>query len=183
MDAAGIMVPHVMSPEDAERIVKMTRFPPLGRRAVDGGNADGGFCTVPFTEYLESANNERFIILQIEDPETEDMIDEIASVPGYNVLFFGPGDYSVAIGEPGNIGHPRVSRMREKVAAAALKHGKFAGTVGNPANRQDLIDMGYRFISMGADVVGLAIYCVEIARACGIAESNDPVTIYGEKIR
>ncbi|MEI6875123.1 MAG: aldolase/citrate lyase family protein, partial [Spirochaetota bacterium] len=41
LDAAGIMVPHVMSGEDAASVVRMTRFPPLGRRAVDGGNADG----------------------------------------------------------------------------------------------------------------------------------------------
>jgi 4-hydroxy-2-oxoheptanedioate aldolase len=31
-----------MSLEDAENVVRMTRFHPLGRRPVDGGNADGG---------------------------------------------------------------------------------------------------------------------------------------------
>src|SRR5688500_2826226 len=41
MDATGIMVPHVMSLQDAKNIVRMTRFHPLGLRAIDGGNADG----------------------------------------------------------------------------------------------------------------------------------------------
>jgi len=181
MDASGIMVPHVMSPEDATRVVSMTKFPPIGRRAVDGGNADGGYCTVPFLDYLKGANRERFVILQIEDPETEDKLEEIAAVPGYDILFFGPGDFSVAIGEPGNSGHPRVASMRKRVAEAAVKYGKFAGTVAQPANRQELIDMGYTFLSMGADVVGLSMYCSQMAEACGITSANSPVTIYGVK--
>ncbi|MBR4518685.1 MAG: prolyl oligopeptidase family serine peptidase [Victivallales bacterium] len=40
-DAAGIMVPHLMSLEEAREIVHWTRFAPLGRRPLDGGNADG----------------------------------------------------------------------------------------------------------------------------------------------
>ena len=58
MDAAGIMVPHVMSLDDAKRVVQMTRFHPIGRRAVDGGNADGAYCGIPFTDYIEQANRE-----------------------------------------------------------------------------------------------------------------------------
>ena len=34
------MVPYVMSLEDAKNVVWMTRFHPIGRRPVDGGNAD-----------------------------------------------------------------------------------------------------------------------------------------------
>src|SRR5690606_11830718 len=42
-DAAGIMVPHVTSAAEARAVVEMCRFLPLGNRALDGGNADGGF--------------------------------------------------------------------------------------------------------------------------------------------
>ena len=40
-----------------------------------------------------------------------------------------------------------------------LVQRKFAGTPGTPDNMDELIDMGYRFISIGADVVGLSEYC------------------------
>ena len=40
-DAAGIMVPHLMSAEEAHEVVRMTRFKPVGRRPVDGGKSDG----------------------------------------------------------------------------------------------------------------------------------------------
>ncbi len=66
MDAAGIMVPHVMSAEDAKKVAWYTRFHPVGRRPVDGGNADGAYCTIPFKSYIKQANEQRFVIAQIE---------------------------------------------------------------------------------------------------------------------
>lgn len=179
LDASGIMVPHVMNADDAASIVSMTRFPPLGRRAVDGGNSDAAFCVVPFTEYLIEANRERFLTLQIEDPEAVENLDEIANVNGFDMLFFGPGDYSCSLGIPGQTNNPEVQSARRQVAEAARKHGKFAGTVGTIANRQELLDMGYTFISIGADVVGLGTYCAEIASACGVNEIEKPASMYG----
>ncbi len=181
LDCTGIMVPHVMGAEDAANVVRMTRFPPVGRRAVDGGNADAGYCNVPFGEYLEKANSDRFIILQIEDPEAVEELEEIAAVPGYDLLLFGAGDFSVAIGAPGQMDHPEVVRVRKLVAEAALRNGKFAGAVGHPGNLQELTDMGYSLISMGADVVGLSRYWQELAAASGIEVSNEPISQYGMK--
>jgi 4-hydroxy-2-oxoheptanedioate aldolase len=158
MDATGIMVPHIMSLDDARQIVRQTRFHPVGRRPVDGGNADGGFCAIDFKDYLQQANENRFVIVQIEDPEPLADLEEIAALPGIDILFFGPGDFSHSIGHPGVFDHPDLLDARKKVAEVAVRHGKFAGTVGGPGNLDELVDMGYRFISMGADVVGLSQY-------------------------
>lgn len=165
MDATGIMVPHIMSLEDAKQVVRQTRFYPIGRRPVDGGNADGGFCMVDFQDYLKQANENRFVIVQIEDPEPLAELDEIAALPGIDILFFGPGDFSHSIGHPGVFDHPDLLRARERVAEAAARHGKFAGTVGSPDNMTELIKMGYRFISIGADVVGLSQYFCHLVEA------------------
>jgi len=181
LDAAGIMVPHVMSLEDAKNIVRMTRFHPVGRRAADGGNADAAYCAVPFADYLEQSNRERFVILQIEDPEPLEELDALADLPGYDILLFGPGDFSHSIGAPGQMDHPEILRARERIAAAANKYGKFAGTVGAPSQKQELIDMGYTFLSLGADVVGLSLYCREMASAFGIETPNTPIVQYGGK--
>ena len=113
MDAAGIMIPHVMSLDEAKNIVKTTRFYPVGRRPLDGGNADGSFCRVPLKDYLEQSNRERFIVLQIEDPEPLAELDAIAELPGYDMLFFGPGDFSHSIGDPGNFTNPQVLAARK----------------------------------------------------------------------
>lgn len=163
LDATGIMVPHVMGVEDAKKVIRMTRFHPLGRRAMDGGNNDADYTMMDFNEYIETANRERFIILQIEDPEPLKELEEIAALPGFDMLFFGPGDFSQGIGAPGQWNHPEIQAARQQVVTAAKKHGKFAGTVGSPANVQDLYTMGYDFVSMGADVVALSAYFKEIA--------------------
>ena len=158
MDATGIMVPHVMSADDARQVAWYTRFHPVGRRPLDGGNADGAYCMIPLAEYMRQANEQRFVVAQIEDPEPLAELDEIAAVPGIDMLFFGPGDFSQGIGAPGAWGDPRIGDARRRVAEAAREHGKFAGTVGGLDNIQELIRMGYQFLSIGADVVGLGEY-------------------------
>jgi 4-hydroxy-2-oxoheptanedioate aldolase len=163
LDATGIMVPHVMSLEDARNVVRMTRFHPVGRRPVDGGNADGKYCNVPFVDYLQQANEERFIIVQIEDPEPLDDLDAICALDGIDIILFGPGDFSHGIGAPGQFEHPDLLAARRRVAECANRHGKVAGTVGGLGNLQELIDMGFRFVNLGADVLALSQYYQGIA--------------------
>jgi len=163
LDATGIMVPHVMSLEDARNVVRMTRFHPVGLRPVDGGNADGKYCNVPFVDYLQQANEERFIIVQIEDPEPLDDLDAICALDGIDIILFGPGDFSHGIGAPGQFEHPDLLAARRRVAECANRHGKVAGTVGGLGNLQELIDMGFRFVNLGADVLALSQYYQGIA--------------------
>lgn len=165
MDATGILVPHVMNLEDAKRVVQMTRFHPVGRRPVDGGNADGGYTAMDFNEYLKQANEQRFVILQIEDPEPLDELEAIAELEGYDMLFFGPGDFSHGIGAPGQWDHPLLTETRKRVAEVANKYGKYAATVGSPENYKELVDMGYKFINLGSDVVSLLSNCHIIIRS------------------
>lgn len=181
-DAAGIMVPHVMSADDARSVVRQTRFYPIGRRPLDGGNVDGGFCAVPMDVYLKQANEQRFVIVQIEDPEPLEELDAIAATPGIDMLFFGPGDFSHAIGAPGQWDDPRIAAARKAVAEAALKHNKFAGTVGSVATLSGFIDEGYRFINIGADVIGLSTYFDSIVKAFGGAgDAPASKSVYGDK--
>ena len=165
LDASGIMVPHVMSLEDAKNVVRMTRFHPIGRRPVDGGNADGAYSMIDFSEYLKQANANRFVMIQIEDPEPLDELEEICALDGIDIIFFGPGDFSQGIGAPGDFDNPELLKAKKRVAEVAVRHGKFAGTVGSTANLDALVNMGYRFISVGADVLALSQYYAGIVLA------------------
>jgi len=156
LDAAGIMVPHVMSAEDARNVVRMTRFQPIGRRPIDGGNADGAFSQLDIGEYVKQANEQRFIVLQVEDPEPFDELDAIAAVEGYNMLLFGAGDFSHGIGVPGQMDDPRIIEARQRVAEVAAAHGKFAGIVAVGEQVPELVEMGYQFFNLAADVLSLA---------------------------
>jgi 4-hydroxy-2-oxoheptanedioate aldolase len=157
-DATGIIVPHVADADEARQIVEWVRFHPVGKRALDGGNADGQFCLLPVEDYLRHSNTERMIVLQIESPEALEHVEAIAAVPGFDMLLFGPGDFSHRIGKPGQLDDPRVVAARKRVAAAARAHGKFAMTAGLIAPFAELVTEGYQLFGIGADVVGLSNY-------------------------
>jgi 4-hydroxy-2-oxoheptanedioate aldolase len=161
-DATAIMVPHVTSADEARHIVEMTRFHPLGRRAMDGGNVDGVYCQTPVRDYVNHSNTERVLIFQIESPEALDNVEKIAAVPGFDMLLFGPGDFSHLLGKPGEINDPVVVAARRRVAAAAKAHGKFAMSPGLIAPREVLEQEGYRAFNLGADIIGFGQYAKEI---------------------
>ncbi len=167
LDASGIMVPHLMSAADARDVVWKTRFHPVGRRAVDGGNTDGAYCMIDFKEYIKRANEQRFVVVQIEDPEPLEELDEIAKVEGINMIFFGPGDFSHGTGKPGEFDSREISDTRRRIATVCKEHGKYAGTVGSVENLAELREMGYSFISLGADVIALGDYFRKIVEAFG----------------
>ncbi len=167
LDAAGIMVPHCMGLDDAREIVWRTRFHPIGRRPVDGGNADGAYCSIPLADYIAQANEQRFLAIQIEDPEPLDELEEIMALDGIDMVFFGQGDFTHSIGAPGQFDHPLVVETRRRIAELANKHGKYAWAGATTDNAQELIDMGYRILNIGADVIGLMAYCQDIMSRLG----------------
>ncbi len=160
-DASGIMIPHLMSLEEAREIVHTVRFQPLGLRPVDGGNADGNYCMLDFKEYIRFMNANRLVIVQIEDPEPLSELDKICQLDGIDMIFFGPGDFSHAIGHPAEFDHPEVHRARKLVLETAHKYGKFAGTVSVPSMQQCFAE-GFDLVNVGADVRAIADNCQNI---------------------
>jgi 4-hydroxy-2-oxoheptanedioate aldolase len=167
MDATGIMVPHIRSLAEAKEVVKMTRFHPIGLRAIDGGSADGAFTNMDFQDYLKDSNEQKFLALQIEDIEVLPDLEAIAALDGVDMLFFGPGDFSQSIGAPGQWDHPRLIEARKLVAQVANKYGKFAATSGGIDSLDSFLEMGYKFVNVGADVVGLSSYCKNLVDRFG----------------
>lgn len=156
MGAKGIMVPHVTSCDEASQWVKNTKFYPIGRRGIDGANADSGWMSMEFTEYLKFSNKETFLVVQIEDPEAIPNIEKIAQVPNLDMIFVGIGDLSTSLGFPREIDRKEIWNVLERVAKAADKYGVFIGAPGvSKEYTKRLIDMGYLFIANGADVVFL----------------------------
>ena len=95
--AAGIMVPHVKSVDEAKEVVRNAKYVPLGRRGIDFAGADSRYMLDNPKENMEFANRETFITVQIEDPEALDCIDEIAALDGIDLLFVGHGDLGAGL--------------------------------------------------------------------------------------
>jgi len=156
MGAKGIMVPHIKSVEEAKFWIEATRFYPIGRRGLDGVNADADWGLMNLNDYLEFSNRETFLVFQIEDPEIIPHIEDIAKLPGVDILFVGIGDLSQALGFPGDLEKPEIWEVLKNVAETAKKYRKFAGAPGiNIERTEKLLDIGYLFITNGADVIFL----------------------------
>lgn len=151
--AAGIMYPRCETAAEAAEVVKWAKFAPLGRRGADCGNPDMPYLMMPVTDYVKAANEQTFIVMQLEDPEAVARADEIAAVPGIDILFLGVGDFTVLSGIPGQFDHPVVHDAVKRVAAAAAKAGIHWGMpCFSPDHGRRLIDMGARFLAHGADL-------------------------------
>ena len=152
MGVHGFMIPRVRSVEYIKEVVDYVKFPPEGRRGLDGVNADADFGLLPLEEYLARANRETFIVAQIEDREALPLIDEIAAVPGVDVLFIGHGDLSLSLGIPGQVRDDRILTAIDHVAAACRKHGKHAGIPARDAeDAAALMERGFRFFTCPGD--------------------------------
>ena len=152
--AKGIMYPRCESAAEAAEVVKWAKFAPLGRRGYDGSGPDVPYVMTPMGEYLRQANEETFIIIQLEDPAAVRQAAAIAAVPGVDMLMLGPADFSVLTGIPGEFGHPTVVDAFRQVADAASNAGKhWAATCGSLEQTRTMIEMGARLVFHGCDIV------------------------------
>ncbi len=151
--AMAIMYPRCESAEEAAEVVRWAKFAPMGERGVDGGNADNPYCSMPMPQYLRAANEHTLIVVQLESPQAVANAEEIARVPGVDVLMFGPGDFSVLAGIPCQFQHELIQDAYRRIAAAASAAGKWWGTVTfNPEHTQMLLDLGAKFLCRGSDL-------------------------------
>jgi 4-hydroxy-2-oxoheptanedioate aldolase len=164
LGCAGIMVPHCKDEVEAQEIAQHTRFYPIGRRPLDGGNSDAHYTLTPIADYLRAANQNTLVIVQIEDPEAFDRIEKIAAVAGIDVLFVGPADLSQGLGVPGQQDHPEIIKVIARVAEACRKFAKSWGLPVTTQSARKYMDMGATFLTCGADVIGLGNYYRQLCK-------------------
>jgi len=152
--AQGIMYPRCDDATEAAELVKWAKFAPIGKRGFDGGNPDMPYCMMSMVDYIKEANEQTFIVVQVEEREALEHSEAIAAVPGVDVLFLGPADFSVLSGIPGEFNHPTMQKAVERVAKAARNTGKHWGTPAFSAEHcQTLLEMGARLICHSADII------------------------------
>jgi 2-keto-3-deoxy-L-rhamnonate aldolase RhmA len=151
--ALGIIVPHVDTPAQADRVAEAFRFPPHGRRSWGGPIAIYGFDPPSAAVAQEEIDREIMVIAMIETEEAVAHVDAIAGTTGIDLLQIGTSDLTADMGIPGQIGHPRVRQAYEDVAAACRRHGKFLGMGGvyDEENARAYIGLGARFVLGGSD--------------------------------
>lgn len=152
--ATGIMYPRCDSAEEAAEVVRWMKFAPLGRRGLDGSNPDVPYLMAPMVDYIREANEQTFLIIQLEDSDAVAQAEAIAAVPGVDMLMLGPADFSVLSGIPFEFDHSSVVAASKHVARAAKSAGKhWASTSGSIEQARQMFDRGAALVFHGCDIV------------------------------
>ena len=86
-------------------------------------------------------------IIIIEEKEAADNVEELAKVPGIDVLFIGFADMTYSqTGTKGGFNDPKVQKAIDKVLAVGKKYGiPVGGPCGCPDMMKKLVKRGFRF--------------------------------------
>jgi len=121
MGAVGIVLPMVESIDKVKNAIKFAKYPPIGKRSQGGGQ----YGALWGQDYRRLANDNIVIVAMIESPAGVAIAEEIAALPGVDVVFAASTDLSSFSGF--KQGEPQYEAMVTKIHDAVLKHGKKLG--------------------------------------------------------
>lgn len=172
--AQTILVPMVETAAQAQALVRATRYPPAGIRGVGAalGRASA-FSRIP--DYLQTANDQICLLVQVETRAGVDAIEAIAAVPGIDGIFIGPSDLAADLGHLGDPGAPAVLAAVEDALARIQAAGRPAGILStDQALARHYAAAGATFVAIGADVLLLAAATSRLRQAFAAAPATDP---------
>ncbi|OBY25436.1 aldolase/citrate lyase family protein [Leisingera sp. JC1] len=154
--AQTVLVPIVESAEQARELVRACHYPPKGVRGV-GATAARATMFGTVSEYIQTADQEVCLLVQVENRAGMAALDEILQVEGIDGVFIGPADLSTDMGHQGNSAHPEVraaiADAITRIKAAGIAPG-ILGTTDEATHAY--ADMGAQFLAVGIDVMVLA---------------------------
>jgi len=153
--ALGVIAPHVNSAAEAAAVVRCVKYPPDGGRSAGGQLAQFQFRDFPAAEANAAANAATLVVPMVETKEALDRVEEIAAVPGVDLLLIGSNDLCNELGIPGALDHKTAQAAYRRVIKACRAQGKHAG-LGGLGTRPELIATlvadGARYVSIGSDL-------------------------------
>lgn len=152
--ALGIIAPHVESADEARAIVAACKFAPEGGRSVSYHWPQLGYRSCAPKAMRAALNAATTVVVMLESPLAIERADDIAAVPGVDILHVGSLDLADALGAPGRVDDPQMDVCFERVIAACRAHGKVAGIGGvgaHPGVARRVIVQGARFLTAGID--------------------------------
>lgn len=152
----NLLVPMVESAEQAQKLVSYMRYPPEGVRGVGAGLARAARWNR--TEgYLQNANDEMCLIIQIETITAVDNILELVEVPNIDAFFIGPADLAASMGYLGEPRHPEVTKVIHSLLDIIQEAGKCAGILASSDEAtREYMEAGAQLVGLGADTMLLA---------------------------
>jgi len=157
MGANGILCPYVNTADEARQYVTCCRYPTAGTRSVyfpqRSMNKRG------LLGYAGDWNDNVICCMQVETADCIKNIDEIAQVPGLDILFLGQNDLCMSMGLyekykfPDMYTSPELSDATQKLINACKKNNLILGIfLFGDARVGEFLEKGFTFHSLGNDL-------------------------------
>lgn len=172
--AQTLLVPMVHDAELAQQMVKAVRYPPHGMRGVGAALARASDFN-RIGDYLQTANDEICLLVQVESRQAIENLDAICAVEGVDGVFIGPADLAADMGYLGKPGAPEVVRVVEEAIGRITASGKAAGIlIGDLGLAKRYSELGATFIGIGNDVGLLANAASRLLKDFNDAKPTQP---------
>jgi 4-hydroxy-2-oxoheptanedioate aldolase len=155
--ADGVLVPYINTADEARQAVSCTRYPTAGTRSVyfpQKSMNKGGLLG-----YAGAANDNIITAMQVETASCIENIEEIAAVPGIDLLFLGQNDLCMSMGLfekyqfPDMYTSPELKEATDALKAAAKKNNLILGLFLFGTDRVgEFREQGFSLISIGNDL-------------------------------
>jgi len=150
--AQTVLVPMVDTAEQAKALVRAMRYPPHGIRGAGAAGARASqFGAIE--DYVQTANDEVCLLVQVETRLGMENLDAILDVEGVDGVFIGPADLAADMGHPGNSAAEDVKAAIKDMLGRISESDKAAGILGvSQTATQEYSDWGAQFLAVGVDV-------------------------------
>ncbi len=142
--ASGIVIPHVSTKAEAEKVVQSAKFGPIGLRGMYGSRRSYGV-----SDYFQKANDETLVCILIEEMEAVDNLAEILTVDHIDVFFVAPSDLAQTMGYTGQPNHPEVRAVIDRSIRQIVAAGRTAGALVTDDNLDHYLEVGAHFLMTG----------------------------------
>ena len=149
--AQTLLLPMIDTAEQAQDAVRAMRYPPEGMRGMGSGISRSSRWH-RFSNYIQEANEQVCLLVQVESVEAITNLDAIAATPGVDGVFIGPSDLSASMGFAGQVDHPEVCAVIDDAIARIRKAGKAVGILcANEQRAKHYLSLGAQFVAVGVD--------------------------------
>jgi len=153
LGALAVIIPMVNNAAEAARAVSAFRYPPRGLRSA-------GPVRSPWVMGEDPRDLERAaVVCMVETKDGLANVDEIASTPGVDAIYIGPGDLALGLGMGWSPEEWSASESQAHAAAVehvrktCEKHGITPGIhVSEGALSAKYVEQGFRMITVSADI-------------------------------
>ena len=143
----GIQLPRTETREDVETLLDYIKFPPRGTRAIAPGYGSSGYVQPPnWKNWMAEQDEETTLVVHIETKLAYENAEEIVSTPGVDMVYVGPGDFSIEMGHPGDYDHPDVAGPMNDILELCKKQNvPFGTTASSTTAARDWVERGAQF--------------------------------------